>query len=54
MSSPGEDPPVTDAEPPAVATMPLSVAVDVQDHLITACNDLQRLQVFQFFGGLFS
>ena len=45
MSSPGEDPPVTDAEPPAVATMPLSVAVDVQDHLITACNDLQRLQV---------
>ena len=45
MSSPGEDPPVTDSEPPAVATMPLSVAVDVQDHLITACNDLQRLQV---------
>ena len=53
------EPPVTSAEPalaaaeapaaspesPAVATMPLAVAVDVQDHLITACNDLQRLQV---------
>ena len=66
MSSPSEDPPVTNIEPPvtsaepagaaaevpaaspelpAVATMPLAVAVDVQDHLITACNDLQRLQV---------
>ena len=31
-------------EPPA-STIPLVVAADVQDHLIAACNDLQRLQV---------
>ena len=59
MSSPSEDPPVTTTETPsasveppvaspelpAAANMPLAVAADVQDHLITACNDLQRLQV---------
>ena len=45
MPSPGADLSVTNVDPPAVATLPLAVAVDVQDHLITACNDLQRLQV---------
>ena len=34
-------------EPPA-STIPLVVAADVQDHLIAACNDLQRL--FRAFG----
>lgn len=33
------------AEEHPVSTIPLVVAADVQDHLIAACNDLQRLQV---------
>ena len=33
------------AEPPPASTIPLVVGADVQDHLIAACNDLQRLQV---------
>ena len=45
MQSPSADLSVTNVDPPAVATVPLAVAVDVQDHLIIACNDLQRLQV---------
>ena len=32
-------------QPPPAATIPLLVGADVQDHLIAACNDLQRLQV---------
>ena len=32
-------------DPAAVTTIPLIVAADIQDHLIAAGNDLQRLQV---------
>ena len=32
-------------EPPPLATIPLVIAADVQDHLVAACNDLDRLQV---------
>jgi len=30
---------------PAAAALPLAVAADIQDHLLAACTDLQRLQV---------
>ena len=29
--------------PPPVAALPLAAAADLQDHLMSACNDLQRL-----------
>ena len=31
--------------PTIVEVMPLNIAVDLQDHLMVACNDLDRLQV---------
>jgi hypothetical protein len=37
--------PTEPVEDPPASTIPLVVAADVQDHLIAACNDLQRLQV---------
>ena len=30
---------------PASTTLPLAVAADIQDHLLAACTDLERLQV---------
>ena len=46
---PADTPAAAIAEPqdeaPPASTIPLVVAADVQDHLIAACNDLQRLQV---------
>jgi len=30
---------------PAANTLPLAVAADIQDHLLAACTDLERLQV---------
>ena len=41
------DPSDTLPEPEAapVTSIPMQVATDVQDHLLAACNDLERLQV---------
>jgi hypothetical protein len=39
--------PAPESEPsgPPQTTLPLAVVTDVQDHLLAACNDLERLQV---------
>ena len=45
MQAESTAPPDEPHEEPPASTIPLVVAADVQDHLIAACNDLQRLQV---------
>jgi len=45
MQADTPDTPELPPEAPPASTIPLVVAADVQDHLIAACNDLERLQV---------